>query len=144
MTVDDNARTERKAFARNHCEATGLHHPACPTVAVPFNESTFVLHHIIRRQDTHAVDYEHRDDVEHLRYVWNGTTSLGAGGCHAEIHRNQRTARRNGLLAPKPKRSAEPFPTFGPIDIVETTIGPVPRSTLNKQPAHIQERLVNE
>lgn len=99
MTDNDwaNKRSERASFARYRCEADGLHHNDCPR----FHDGpgAFVLHHVIRRGDRHDPNYERRDDLEHLRFVWNGSTGLGAAGCHGMIHSNQDIARRHGLLA---------------------------------------------
>ena len=136
MTVHESARTERKAHAHNRCEAVH-HHDDCPREAAPWCESQFVLHHTIRRGDKWALDYDHRDDVEHLRFVWNGPTGLGLSGCHKEIHDDLTRSRALNLLTTPPV----PLPAFGPVELVDTTIGPVPRSTLDKQPDHIQERL---
>ena len=86
------------------------------------NAHRFVLHHICRRQDKHAPIYEHRDDVEHLRLVFNGPTSLGAAGCHGRIHSNQTDARALGLLVEKQMADILPFRTRDvPLAEVEDT-----------------------
>ena len=90
--------TERHSIAGGRCEAHELHHPDCPT-RTGTDTGVFVLHHVIRRKDKAHPDYSHRDAVENLRFVWNGPTGLGAGGCHGRIHSNQRQARTLGLLA---------------------------------------------
>ena len=101
--------TNRISIARGRCEAHGLHHRDCPGTAET-GHGVFVLHHVIRRRDRHHPDYQHRDDVEHLRYVWNGSTGLGAGGCHGRIHDDLNIARELGLLAAKPTVEPEhPF-----------------------------------
>ena len=101
MTVHHTARSERMSLARWRCEANGLHHKDCPGVFDGQSNRNFVLHHIWRKQDETPSNID-RDDVDWLRFIWNGTTSLGAGGCHAVLHRNQNEARRLGLLAPRP------------------------------------------
>ena len=103
MTVADSARHERAMHANFQCEAEGSHHSDCPGKATPENEWCFILHHIIRRQDTFAEHYDTRDDVEHLRLIWNGPNGrLGTGGCHQRIHDNVRRSRDLGLLIPRP------------------------------------------
>ena len=81
-----------------------MHADGCPG-GVSYRHNTrgqFVMHHTIRRtKDRHSPHYADRDNVEHLRIVWNGSTGLGAGGCHAEIHANPDAARQHGLLAPR-------------------------------------------
>lgn len=115
MTVADSARAERVAYAGWRCEAVpGLHHPDCPGGydMQGRNAHQFVLHHTIRRtKDLHSPFYEQRDDVQHLRLIWNGTTGLGAGGCHAQIHANPDLARQHGLLAPRPVHALTLDPT---------------------------------
>lgn len=86
--------SERVQWARGHCEATGMHHADCP--GTDLGRWDFVIHHVYRRGHTPpGVD---RDATEHLRYVWNGPTRLGAGGCHGRLHSHQREAAELGLL----------------------------------------------
>ena len=85
---------ERESVARYRCEADGIHHPDCPGEAG--RSGHMVIHHVYRRGHTpEGVD---RDAVENLRYVWNGATKLGAGGCHGQIHRHVDDAADLGLL----------------------------------------------
>lgn len=135
MTVADNARAERMAFAGYTCEAHGLHHKTCPGDITTANAHQYVLHHLCRKQDKHFPDYDNRDDVQYLRIVFNGTTSLGAAGCHGEIHRNQNKARTLGLLAERELAAVIPFPNFNrPIELVEHNGHLIPVSTLAHQP----------
>ena len=93
-------RAERMSlYAGYECEAHGLHHRDCPTTVTDDNAGQFVLPHVIRRQDKHDPNYDHRDNTDFLRFVFNGPTGMGAAGCHNEIHSNQGKARRLGLLA---------------------------------------------
>ena len=101
MTVSDSAMDERAAYAGYRCEAHGLHAPSCPGEVTPETRPGFVLHHTYRRQDVNVIGFENRDDVEHLRFVFNGASRLGLGACHQEIHRNQPKARTLGLLVDK-------------------------------------------
>lgn len=100
-----SAWAQRVSISRGLCEANGMHHPDCPRDAVNADPAkhAFVLHHVIRRSDWHHPDYANRDDVQHLRLVFNGSTALGAGGCHGRIHSHQQRARAKGLLAEQPK-----------------------------------------
>lgn len=78
----------------SRCEADGMHHRDCPGVDNGFG--VFVIHHVYRKGHTPpGVD---RDAIEHLRLVWNGQTTLGAGGCHGRIHADQHRAAELGLL----------------------------------------------
>lgn len=85
-------RRERALMAGYECEAIGLHHPDCPGRAGGHDTGAFVTHHVHPRAEGGA------DDVGNLRFVWNGLTPFGAGGCHGRIHTETRRAIALGLL----------------------------------------------
>ena len=92
--IGPNGR-ERASIARWKCEAEGLHHPDCPGQRGP-DTGAWVIHHVYRRGHTPpGVD---RNAVSNLRYVWNGATGMGAGGCHKTLHDNPTRAAELGLL----------------------------------------------
>ena len=72
------------AFERSGgvCEAEGLHHPDCPGVAN-------ITHHVRPRP-------EGPDHADNLITLWNGHTSLGAGGCHQLVHSERGSSTRPG------------------------------------------------
>ncbi len=83
------------------CEAEGLHHKNCP-LDLSQHETTTVTHHIYPREVAKReglADDPHVDHPGNLLVVWNGTTSLGAGGCHGRIHTERGLARDLGHLA---------------------------------------------
>lgn len=84
-----------RARARNVCQAEGMHHKNCPGV-VPYGQG--VVHHRFPSKK------DRRDDRPvNLLFVWNGLTSLGAGGCHGKIHQNKdQRAVELGLLLREP------------------------------------------
>ena len=103
LSVWLDRRADRLGIARHRCEAVD-HHADCPggIDTQGRTRGQFVLHHTIRRtKDKHSPHYDDRDNVDYLRIVWNGTTGLGAGGCHQIIHNNPDNARQHGLIAPR-------------------------------------------
>lgn len=83
------------------CEAEGLHHRNCPRDLVNHQDQT-VTHHIYPREAAKReglTDDPHLDHPSNLLVVWNGSTSLGAGGCHGRIHTERGLARDLGLLS---------------------------------------------
>lgn len=87
-------RHDRARLADYVCEAEGLHHPDCPGEWFPPSAGLgyFVTHHVLPFADGGS------DDVGNLRFVWNGWTPFGAGGCHGRIHTRAGLARDLGLL----------------------------------------------
>lgn len=86
-----NNGSERVAFARGKCEADGMHHPTCT------GEGN-VIHHVYRKHDV-LPEGANRHDFDKLRWLYNGTTTLGAGACHGRVHQEQTKAELLGLLA---------------------------------------------
>lgn len=88
----DDARADRWRLCGGWCEADGLHHADCPgALFTPTDYSGpmtlvagAVTHHVLPRAKGG------RDHVDNLRWVWNGHTGLGQGGCHGRIHAEQR------------------------------------------------------
>mgnify|MGYP000536592921 CR=1 FL=1 len=83
------------------CEVEGLHHRDCPGDLASLQDQA-VTHHIYPREVAKREGL--RDDplLDHpgnLLVVWNGLTSLGAGGCHRRIHTERGLARDLGHLA---------------------------------------------
>lgn len=93
LSTYEKNQAERRMWARGRCEADGLHHADCPGEATTATASRFVTHHV------HPRELGGVDDVVNLRYVYNGTTGLGAGACHAMIHNNRVRAKELGLLS---------------------------------------------
>ena len=82
------AATRRNA--RGRCQADGLHAQGCPGTD---RSGSFVAHRIIpgRKGGTY--------EPSNLIWIFNGSTGLGAGGCHQNVHSNGRLARALGLLS---------------------------------------------
>lgn len=86
-------RRARARMANFWCEANGMHHELCPGEYTASSPGAFVVHHVQPRAKGGS------DDIENLRWVWNGFTGLGAGGCHGRIHQRRGQAHELGLLA---------------------------------------------
>ena len=96
MTVD---RTQTWSIARFRCQAKGLHHRDCPGEIHPATVNTFSVHHRYPKERAKRDGFTGDIDAQHnLLAVWNGTTGLGAGGCHGRIHSERRKAKDLGLL----------------------------------------------
>lgn len=88
-------RIARRHLADGRCEADGLHHPDCPgrDWGEEMALGAFVAHHV------NPVSPDQRDDsTDNLRWIWNGLTPFGKGGCHQMIHDYSPKAKELGLL----------------------------------------------
>lgn len=111
MAVAGSAFEHRVGIARYRCEAVD-HHKDCPgtiTDGIEGNYREFCLHHTIRKtKDRHDPNWDHRDDVVHLRLLWNGPTGIGLAGCHKVVHDDPDKARKHGLIAPRQDLTNQP------------------------------------